>query len=222
MRRETFEDVHVDYGSVGATAAPDMMQYPPRGFRSAEVEVRLGSGVERFTQAVDAIMSWDLYRGSGIAVQVLSHGEPGAYTGVRFADDGTPIAPATLSAEERFTSDGIPYVSSGASARLSGRVGVYRVTSRVRVVSVVEDERRVSVTFGTLGGCVVSGEDSYTVELADDDSVHFRQRSVFRPRAIHYRVLRWLAKRRWTALSTRFARTLSPLWAARSRGQVSE
>jgi uncharacterized protein (UPF0548 family) len=222
MRRETFEDLHVDYGAVGATAAPDMMQYPPRGFRSAEVEVRLGSGAERFTQAVDAIMSWDLYRGSGIAVQVLAHGEPGAYTGVKFADDGTPIAPATLSAEERFTADGTPYVSSGASARLSGRVGVYRVTSRVRVVSVVEDERRVSVTFGTLGGGVVSGEDAYIVELSEDDSVRFLQRSVFRAKGLHYRLLAWLPKRRWTALSTRFARTLSPIWAARRRGQVTE
>jgi uncharacterized protein (UPF0548 family) len=186
------------------------------------VEVRLGSGAERFSQAVDTIMSWDLYRGSGIAVQVLSHGEPGAYTGVRFADDGTPIAPATLSAEERFTADGIPFVSSGASARLSGRVGIYRVTSRVRVVSVVEDERRVSVTFGTLGGCVVSGEDAYIVELAEDDSVRFLQRSVFRGKAFHYRVMPWLARRRWNALSTRFARTLSPLWAARTRGKVSD
>ncbi|PSL39649.1 uncharacterized protein (UPF0548 family) [Labedella gwakjiensis] len=222
MRRESFEDLHVDYGAVGATAAPDMMQYPPRGFRSAEVEVRLGSGAERFTQAVDAIMSWDLYRGSGIAVQVLAHGEPGAYTGVKFAEDGTPIAPATLSAEERFTADGTPYVSSGASARLSGRVGVYRVTSRVRVVSVVEDERRVSVTFGTLGGGVASGEDAYIVELAEDDSVRFMQRSVFRAKALHYRVLPWLPRRRWVALSTRFARTLSPLWAARTRGKVTE
>jgi uncharacterized protein (UPF0548 family) len=222
MRRESFEDLHVDYGAVGATAAPDMMQYPPRGFRSAEVEVRLGSGSERFTQAVDAIMSWDLYRGSGIAVQVLAHGEPGAYTGVRFADDGTPIGPATLSAEERFTADGTPYVSSGASARLSGRVGVYRVTSRVRVVSVVEDERRVSVTFGTLGGGVVSCEDAYIVEFAEDESVRFLQRSVFRGKALHYRAMPWLARRRWAALSTRFARTLSPLWAARSRGQVTE
>lgn len=222
MRRESFEDLHVDYGAVGATAAPDMMQYPPRGFRSAEVEVRLGSGTERFSQAVDAIMSWDIYRGSGIAVQVLAHGEPGAYTGVKFAEDGTPIAPATLSAEERFTADGTPYVSSGASARLSGRVGVYRVTSRVRVVSVVEDERRVSVTFGTLGGGVASGEDAYIVELAEDDSVRFLQRSVFRAKALHYRLLPWLARRRWVALSTRFARTLSPLWAARTRGQVTE
>jgi hypothetical protein len=43
-RRSTFTDQSVTYGAIGATLAPDLLRYPPAGYRPAEDSVRLGSG----------------------------------------------------------------------------------------------------------------------------------------------------------------------------------
>ena len=48
MRRGTFRDETVDYAAVGATQAPDLMQYPPEKSIPAEESWRIGSGQARF------------------------------------------------------------------------------------------------------------------------------------------------------------------------------
>ena len=39
-RRSTFTDQSVTYGAIGATLAPDLLRYPPAGYRPAEDSVR--------------------------------------------------------------------------------------------------------------------------------------------------------------------------------------
>ena len=51
MRRGTFRDDTVDYAAVGATQAPDLMQYPPERSIPAEESWRIGSGEARFHAA---------------------------------------------------------------------------------------------------------------------------------------------------------------------------
>ena len=55
----------VDYAAVGATQAPDLMQYPPERSIPAEESWRIGSGEARFETAGDALLSWAAQRGAG-------------------------------------------------------------------------------------------------------------------------------------------------------------
>ncbi len=66
MRRGTFREGTVDYAAVGATHAPDLMQYPPEQSLPAEESWRLGSGEERFRTAGDALLSWTAQRAAGL------------------------------------------------------------------------------------------------------------------------------------------------------------
>ena len=67
-RRSTFTDQSVTYGAIGATLAPDLLRYPPAGYRPAEDTVRLGSGADRFERAAEALMTWGIQRGVGFDV----------------------------------------------------------------------------------------------------------------------------------------------------------
>ncbi len=62
MRRGTFREGTVDYAAVGATHAPDLMQYPPERSIPAEASWRLGSGEERFRTAGESLLSWTAQR----------------------------------------------------------------------------------------------------------------------------------------------------------------
>ena len=63
MRRGSFRDETVDYAAVGATQAPDLMQYPPERSIPAEESWRIGSGEARFVSAGEALLSWSAQRG---------------------------------------------------------------------------------------------------------------------------------------------------------------
>ena len=56
MRRSNFEDQPTDYGAVGATQAPDLLQYPPHGFKPYEDSIKIGSGEERFHAASASLL----------------------------------------------------------------------------------------------------------------------------------------------------------------------
>ena len=73
-RRSTFTDQSVTYGAIGATLAPDLLRYPPEGYRPAEDSVRLGSGVERFERAAESLTTWGIQRGAGFEVVDVSAG----------------------------------------------------------------------------------------------------------------------------------------------------
>ncbi|SEC17497.1 Uncharacterized protein, UPF0548 family [Paramicrobacterium humi] len=213
MRRSNFEDQPTDYAAVGATQAPDLLQYPPHGFKPYEDSIKIGSGEERFHAASASLLSWQVQRLAGFEVTAIERGSGDQYKGVKFAEDGTPIARAADHAEERFAADGTPFVTSGTSAHLSGRVGPYRVRGRVRVVYVDEDPRRVAFAFGTVSGHVISGEESFAIEHRSDDSVWFTVRAFVRPTGWFYKLLPFLLLRRRRRLSTQYLRALSPAWA---------
>ncbi|BDZ50931.1 hypothetical protein GCM10025867_31720 [Frondihabitans sucicola] len=98
MRRATHTETQTTYGQVGATQAPDLMQYPPAGFRPVEYRTRVGHGDARFEAAWAAIMTWKVQERSGIKVTVdeIPAVDEGAYTPVTFDDEGNPsILPTT-------------------------------------------------------------------------------------------------------------------------------
>lgn len=216
MRRGNFQAGTVDYAAVGATQAPDLMGYPPKGTIPAEASWRLGSGQDRFTSSSETLLGWGAQRGAGLLVRDVHPASGPMYSGVGFDADGNAIQPSRLDDEQRFDADGTPFVSAGASAHVKGRVGGMRADAELRVISVTDETRRVGFVLGTVGGSVVSGEESFLLEWRDDDEVWFTVRAFDRPTGFLYRVWRPLMKRRRRALFQGYHQALSPMYATGS------
>ncbi|RLP76866.1 DUF1990 family protein [Mycetocola tolaasinivorans] len=214
MRRSNFEDQPVDYAAVGATQAADLMQYPPQGFVPAEDSIRLGSGRERYEAAVATLLSWGAQRDAGIDVSEIRPGSGNEYTGIQFDDEGNAVAPNRRHSEQRFAPDGTPFLDAGTTAKLRGRVGRYNLESKIRVVYLVENQNSMSFAFGTVSNARMSGEESFTVEVREDDSVWFTVRSFMRPVGAKYRAFPVLGSARRRAIATAYLRALSPTWAS--------
>lgn len=213
MRRATFRDQTVDYAAVGASQAADLLQYPPEHSIPAVGSWRIGSGEERFHKAVEDLLSWRVITGAGLEVtDVRPSADPG-YTGVSFDADGTPLAPSRREADQRFTEDGIAYVSAGATAHVHGRARGRRADGDYRVIFVAEEERRVAFALGTVDATIVSGEVLFSVEWRDDDEVWFEVRAFDIPVQWSYRLFRGLVKRRRRLLNAAYLRAVSPLFA---------
>jgi len=213
MRRGTFRDDTVDYAAVGATQAPDLMQYPPERSLPAEESWRIGSGETRFRAASEALMSWTAQRGAGLDVKDVRPASGPAYSGVSFDAEGNPIAPSKSESEQRFDADGTPYVGAGATVRLDGRVSGLKADAELRVIFAIEEPRRVGFALGTVGDSVVSGEESFMLEWYDNDEVWFTVRAFDAPHAFLYKLLPALTKRRRRELFTRYLRAISPLYS---------
>lgn len=213
MRRGSFRDDTVDYAAVGATQAPDLMQYPPERSIPAEQSWRIGSGETRFRAAGEALLSWTAQRGAGLVVKDVRPAAGPMYSGVSFDAEGNPIAPSRSEAEQRFDADGTPYVGAGTTIRVGGRVNGMRADAELRVIFAVEEPRRVGFALGTVSDSVVSGEESFMIDWLDNDEVWFTVRAFDAPRAVLYRVLPALTRRRRRELFTRYLRAISPLYA---------
>ncbi|MFB4351477.1 DUF1990 family protein [Microbacterium sp. CR_7] len=213
MRRGTFRDDTVDYAAVGATHAPDLMQYPPERSIPAENSWRIGSGEERFRTAGEALLSWTAQRASGLRVEDVRPAPGPAYAGVSFDAEGTPIAPSKNEIEQRFDAEGTPFVGPGMTLRLRGRVANMHADAELRVISVTEEKRRIGFVLGTVGGSVVRGEESFDIEWRDDDEVWFTVRAFDAPSSLLYRLVPALVKRRRRELFARYLRAISPLYA---------
>lgn len=214
MRRGTFRDDTVDYAAVGATHAPDLMQYPPERSVPAEESWRIGSGEERFRSAGDALLSWTAQRAAGLHVDDVRPASGPAYAGVSFDAEGTPIVPSKREVEQRFDADGTPFAGPGMTVQLRGRIKGMRADAELRVISVTEELRRIGFVLGTVGGSVVSGEESFEVDWREDtDEVWFTVRAFDAPNALLYRLLPGLIKRRRRELFARYLRAISPLYA---------
>ncbi|PVE92084.1 MULTISPECIES: DUF1990 family protein [unclassified Microbacterium] len=214
MRRGTFRDDTVDYAAVGATHAPDLMQYPPERSIPAEESWRIGSGAERFQIAGEALLSWTAQRAAGLSVDDLRPAPGPAYAGVSFDAEGNPIAPSKHDVEPRYDAEGTPFVGAGMTLHLKGRIGGMRADSELRVISVTEETRRIGFVLGTVGGSVVSGEESFDVEWREDnDEVWFTVRAFDAPNSLLYRTVPALVKRRRRELFARYLRAISPLYA---------
>ncbi|MFS0854245.1 DUF1990 family protein [Microbacterium sp. 179-I 3D4 NHS] len=214
MRRGNFRDDTVDYAAVGATHAPDLMQYPPERSIPAEESWRIGSGADRFQTAGEALLSWTAQRVAGLAVEDVRPAPGPAYAGVSFDSEGNPIAPSKRDVEPRYDAEGTPFVGAGMTLRLRGRVAGMRADAELRVISVTEEARRIGFVLGTVGGSVVSGEESFDVEWREDnDEVWFTVRAFDAPTGLLYRLVPALVKRRRRELFARYLRAISPLYA---------
>jgi len=213
MRRGTFRDETVDYAAVGATQAPDLMHFPPERSSPAEESWRIGSGESRFESAGDALLSWAALRGAGLTLSDVRPAAGPMYSGVSFDAEGNALAPSRLEADQRFDSDGTPYVGAGTTVRVDGRVRGMRADGELRVIFAIEEPRRVGFALGTVGGSVVSGEESFILQWYDNDEVWFTVRAFDAPSAFLYRVFPALVRRRRRELFTRYLRAISPLYA---------
>ncbi|MEO6826265.1 MAG: DUF1990 domain-containing protein [Microbacteriaceae bacterium] len=211
MRRSSFVDRPVTYAAVGGTQAPDLLTYPPRGYRPAEREARLGSGPERFQVASAALMTWGVQRGSGIQVTDQHVGTGVQYLGINYNQDGSPAAlQEHRDAEDVFGEDGTPYITNGMTAVLRVPYGPMTFSVPVRVVYLLDEPNRVGFAYGTLLGHPLSGEESFVVELREDNSVWLTLRSLSRPSTVPYRLVTPLLRLQQGRLTTRYLRALLP------------
>lgn len=214
MRRGTFREGTVDYAAVGATHAPDLMQYPPERSVPAEESWRIGSGEERFRVAGDALLSWTAQRAAGLQLEDVRPASGPSYAGVGFDAEGNAVAPSRRDQEPRYDAEGTPYAGPGMTLRLHGRVGGLRADAELRVISVTDEPRHIGFVLGTVGGSVVSGEEAFDIEWREEnDEVWFTVRAFDAPVAFLYRVIPALVKRRRRELFARYLRAISPLYA---------
>jgi uncharacterized protein (UPF0548 family) len=191
MTKPALWEQTVSYGAVGATKADDMLRYPPRGFRPMQRRVRIGHGPNRWQYAWPTAFTWGIQRRSGMRVEkVTTPAEVSAltYTPVGYADDGTPVVPATVdsSGEALFGPDGTPFLAPGDSAVLHIPILGIPFRAPVRVVYVVDEPNRKGFAYGTLPGHPESGEESWMLDRMDDGSVWMTVRSISRPSNIVY------------------------------------
>ncbi len=213
MRRRTFQDETVDYAAVGGTSAAELMRYPPERSIPAEGSWRIGSGEERFQSASDALLSWTAQRAANLTLEDMRFSVVPGYAGVSFDAEGKPIVPNADQIEQRFDTEGVPYVRAGMTIRLRGRVGGMKAGGELRVISVFDEPRRVGFTLGTIGGSVVSGEESFALDWREEkDEVWFTVRAFDAPVALPYRVFPALVRRRRKMLFERYLRAISPLY----------
>jgi uncharacterized protein (UPF0548 family) len=210
-RRSTFTDQSVTYGAIGATLAPDLLRYPPEGYRPAEDSVRLGSGVERFERAAESLMTWGIQRGAGLEVVDVSAGTGAQYPGIVYDADGTPLAeqPAPR-AEDRYGADGTPYITAGVTATLRRRGRFRHHGTPVLVVYVVDEPGRIGFAYGTTADGPESGEESFILEHRDDDTVWLTIRSLLGTRGGIHRLTAPMQRRRRRELTRVELRALHP------------
>ncbi len=167
LRRESYVEHDVVYAAVGASAAPDLLRFPPEGSTPFAHELKLGSGAERFLTASNTLMTWGAQRAVGIEVLDVREGGDDRYAGVRFDSAGTPeLAPV---ADVRYGPDGEAFLTAGTTASLSSRGG--QSVRKVRVVYLVDEPRRIGFALGSADEAGVVGETAYLIEHREDDSV---------------------------------------------------
>jgi uncharacterized protein (UPF0548 family) len=212
MRRSTFTDHSVSYGAVGGTQAPDLLYYPPKGYRPSEREVRLGSGAERFESSVRTLMTWGVQRGSDIEVTDIQVGTGEQYAGIRYNADGTPAELRQHHGDEAvFDEDGNPYIVNGMTATLVMRSWPFHVKAPVRVVYVIDEEGRAGFAYGSMHGHPLSGEEAFIVEHRPDDSVWFVLRAFSRPASGKLRAIAPILRSRQRGVTRRYLRALHPV-----------
>ncbi|WP_207457505.1 DUF1990 family protein [Desertivibrio insolitus] len=175
----------VSYGAVGATKAPDLLGYPPAGYRPGIASARIGHGDARWEWATTAVLTWEVQRRSDLRVEVV---EPpaavteGTYSPVGFDEEGTPVEPAVVdAAPTQYGPNGERLAVPGDTAVLQGRLGPLPVHGAVRVIYVLDEADERGFAYGTLAGHPVHAEYAFLVTRRPDGSVWLEVRSVWRP-----------------------------------------
>ena len=60
----------VTYAAIGATQSPDLLRYPPAGYRPIERRRRIGHGNARYEYASMAALTWGIQRNSGFSGRI--------------------------------------------------------------------------------------------------------------------------------------------------------
>ncbi|WP_413319629.1 DUF1990 domain-containing protein [Agrococcus sp. 1P02AA] len=188
-------DRPTNYGSVGATAHFDFHRFPPKGFEVVQLRSRIGHGRPRYDAAVAALRTWKIQRLAGIEVDVVGTEEGSVYRPVGF--DGTEATrAASIEPQQDFGPDGEPFLQPGDSIDQRIRVAGLQVHAPMRVIAVEEEESTHGVIIGSLVGHPLAGEERFTVEIAEDETVFLHFRAIVRQDA-------W-----WAKLGAPFARAL--------------
>lgn len=166
-RRSTHVDLSTSYASVGASQAEDLLKFPPAGCTPFQHEVLLGSAEDRFVAASTTLMTWGAQRGAGVTVETVSTAGAPVYTGMIFSETGVPSMPDHD--EQQFAPDGTPYLSAGSVVSFSTERSPE--PSEMRVVSTIDEPRRVGFIIGTTATTGIIGEQLFTVEFRKDDTV---------------------------------------------------
>ena len=115
---------------------------------------------------------------------------------------------------------GLRVCSSDAQAVVGGTVllgvvaGPLAITFPCRIVSTQAEPRRVGFAYGTLTGHPESGEEAFTVELSDDDSVHLVIRAFSKPGSPAMRAAGPLARYAQARFTDRYIHALRRLTTA--------
>lgn len=166
-RRKSFVSHEVVYAEVGASAAPDLLRFPPRDTTPFSLEQQIGQGASVFAAACIDLMTWNALRDAGIAVTDVQTSDGSHYAGVSYDSDGTPTAPGEP--ELRFSPEGEPFISVGTTAVFSlGREGAGR---KARVVHVIDEPERAGFSLGSADTLGAIGETLLFVEHRSDDTV---------------------------------------------------
>jgi uncharacterized protein (UPF0548 family) len=182
MQAELWREA-VTYAAIGATQSPDLLRYPPIGYRPLERKRRIGHGDARFEYAATAALTWGIQRNSGFKVKLADSPlevTEASYIPVSFDDDGNPIVPASIDPADEvvYGEDGTAFVAPGDTALLRLPIGI---KLPVRVIYVVNEPKRKGFAYGTLPGHPEDGEESWMVEQRDDASVWITVRAFSRP-----------------------------------------
>lgn len=198
----------VTYAAVGATRSPDLLAFPPAGYRPISRRARIGHGDERFQWACTETMTWGIQRRTGFTVrrgELVGAADGAPYTPVVFDDSGVPVATAP-SAERGFGPDGSPFLVAGETAVLGLPFGI---RSPVRVVYVIDEPLRRGFAYGTLPGHPEDGEEAFVVEQAADGSVWLTVTAFSRPSSRFWRAVSPALRVAQELITRRYLRSLA-------------
>ncbi|MDI2097928.1 DUF1990 family protein [Ruicaihuangia caeni] len=185
MPRSTWQVSNVSYGAIGASQAPDLLAYPPKGFHAAEFRTRIGHGEQRFRAAVEQALTWQIQQRSGIRVRVLDvpPRDETSYVPVSFDADGAPIPPSerAMRHEVEYSAEGEPLLVAGTTATLVVPVLGIPFSLPTRVVFLIDEPNRKGFATGTMRGHPLSGEESFVIEQGEDGAVWIHLRMFWRP-----------------------------------------
>ncbi|MBW4041536.1 MAG: DUF1990 family protein [Acidobacteria bacterium] len=156
-------DLGLNYAAIGATARPDVIAYPPTGFKAAEYRHRIGSGARRFDLAGRALMTWGALRSAGYRVEDVR---------------AEAVAPSPRGGGPLYLEDGTPWITPGMTAMVSADEPVAS-TGRVKVISVVDEPGRIGFVSGSMAGHTETAERFLVVEHDEDDAVWVTLRSLW-------------------------------------------
>jgi uncharacterized protein (UPF0548 family) len=192
------DDRGLNYTVIGATLSPDVVAFPPAGFRPNTVSHRLGSGAPRFEIASRHLMTWGVMTSAGVDVDEIV---------------AEPARSSARGVGPLFLDDGTPWITPGMTAVLSGS-GTPVIDGPIKVVTVLEEPGRVGFVWGSRPGHAAAVERLFLLEHEDDDSVVFTVRSISRPAGGRNPLVTVTQRSAQQKADERFAKALHPARAA--------